>query len=302
MPRMVPTVDCEHCRCVDEGRTRENVRCCDVTPQFPNFLVGELLQSQEHEVISSWITQRRGDPYSLFVPPVVAKAHLDARVDGLYGMACPLLHVETGRCSVYAFRPGLCVGYHCYYPDVMWVEMWSCLTSLLCAAEDAASRYLVQRAGFSFRRMSAIWEHFEDELAIWDGVGQRAEVYNELWQDWLGREEAFYKLCFARLHEEGEEAWEQIVALQEEHLFARRDHGVLGLEGAMSAGIMPIKPTTSLRMIYRKGRIRPEENVLSLPVQERLLMWYMEQLEQKGRWGRWTRFFREISWGGKLGE
>ena len=172
-PLKVPPVDCENCRCVLEKRTTWKVRCCDIVPRLANFLIGEILSNHQHDIIEKWIEDKRGDPYFIQIPPSLAKKYINARQDGHFGLPCPLLIKEGGACSLYHFRPPLCIGYHCYYPNSLLFEAWSCLTSTLELLQDTATRYLVSKSELNLTTMANIWDSANSELDLWENEKQK---------------------------------------------------------------------------------------------------------------------------------
>lgn len=289
----VPRVDCDDCRRVKEGTASFSVRCCDVLPRLSNFLVGEILTAGGHPRVEQWLLGRRGDPYFVQVPPTLAKAHLEARFGGKFGLPCPLLVPDQGRCSIYTMRPPLCIGYHCYYPNPFWLGLWSCLTSTLELLQDTATRYLVAQAGFSLGEMASVWRDFADEKELWEGESQHEKAYKAFWQHWQGREEEFYRDCYAKVREGGASLREALSALHREFLIER-----LARESRLDASrerelreeryteehLTPLAPPKALRLQYQKSYVAAEENELTHLEQQRILLWYLERLDEPTFW------------------
>lgn len=294
----VPRVNCGSCRRVEEGAALASIKCCDVTPRLPNFLVGEICAQAPHPVVTKWIEERRGDPYGFYIPPAVARAHLEARQEGRYGLACPLLVPGGGRCSIYMMRPALCVGYHCYYPDVMWQEAFSCLTSTLDLLQDAGARALVMSFPFDWERSASALASFHDEADIWVGASQREEVYSSLWQDWQGKELAFYINCYEKVQASPLLLREQMLSLQRQQLASRLQSAslppaeIIRLERKLldesdaSGELRPIQPTERERLRYRQSAIPADQNIHSILQQEGQLLWYLQRLKVPRLWGR----------------
>ncbi len=292
--RSVPSVNCEesHCRAVTEGRTTPQVRCCDIIPKFANFLTGEILLTMGSDVIEEWIDRRRGDPYYIQVPPILAKKYIQARHAEKFGLPCPLL-TKSGRCSIYPLRPPSCIGYHCYYPDYLWFEAWACLTSTLELLQDIASRYLVAQSSLQLEEMANIWNSIEEEEELWEGESQREEFYSRLWQHWKGKERGFYIRTYRILRDEKETIRKELHKMRKLFL----SHQLLSagkLTDAREQELRrqewkdhceePLPPPDTLRQRYQKGLIPPEENELTLLEQQRILLWYLQQLREPTLW------------------
>lgn len=296
LPR-VPRVDCGSCRRVQEGNAEETVRCCDIVPRIPNFLVGEILVQSDHPVILEWIKQQRCDPYYFLPPPAMERQHLNARSDGRFGLPCPLLLPGQGRCSIYTQRPSLCIGYHCYLPDMLWREAWMCLLSLLNLLQHAVARVLVQRAGFSMKRMAEVWETCETEAALWEGESQKDAVYRDFWQDHQGNEAAFFRACFAQVRSDGKRLREEASALQKRLLWSRlaQTHPLPPerekhlTQSPASWELQPEEPPKALRTALQKGAQEADTLAFTLEEMESYMAWYIQALYAPSWWGWWNK-------------
>ena len=293
----VPRVDCGDCRRVREGNAEETIRCCDIVPRLPNFLVGEILHHSDHPVILEWIEQRRCDPYYFLPPPAMEERYLSARSDGHFGLPCPLLLPNQGRCSIYAQRPALCIGYHCYVPDVLWREAWMCLLGLLNLLQHAVARVLVQRAGFSMKKMAQVWEDSEAETTLWEGDRQKSSAYRAFWQEHEGKEADFFRGCFVRVRAEGRRVREEASDLQKRLLWSR-----LATTGALTSEreerwlrpfeiqeIHPEAPPEMLRRALQKGAQEADMLAFSIEEMEGFMAWYLGELQSPSWWRWWSK-------------
>lgn len=298
--RAVPQVDCQSCRRVKEGTAKDAVRCCDIAPAIPNFLVGEILHRHGHPVVLRWIEERRSDPYGIMVPPGVAQKHLSARTSGHFGLPCELLVPGEGRCSIYASRPALCVGYHCYYPSRLWQEAWACLGSLLSVLQEATARYLVTCFDFDLMATASAWDAF-GERPLWNGVKQDLSLYQATWQHWCGREELFFRACYRHLVEHPKETSRGVRGLQRLQLMESfADAGRLTKERedrcereASGVECCPVKPPDALRARLQRGVIPVDENERTIAELESHLLWYQQAVASKS-WLSWL-WEREVS-------
>lgn len=300
----VPRIDCFRCRRVEEHMTSCEVKCCDVVPVLANFLVGEILSHTPHPVVEDWISQHRGDPYAIWVPPEVSAYHLSARKHGRYGSPCPLLYPGQGlqgTCSVYAHRPALCVGYHCYYPNRLWQEAWACFTSTLELWQDAAARYLVTLFSFDLQKMAVFWE--QEPASLWQNNQQVPAFYQACWQHWQGKEREFYVQCYRTLCELGPEQRRAICDLQRQHLMDRMaqqgqtttsQYTALAQEFIQrdQLQLTPLPPASDIREQLQRGAVAAEDNTLSIHQQESILLWYALQLQQAQTPSWWEKLWK----------
>lgn len=293
----IPRVDCGSCRRVHEGNAKNDVRCCDIVPRLPNFLVGEILTSNPHPVILEWIAQRRCDPFYFLPPPQMESRYLQARKDGHFGLPCPLLEPGQGRCSVYLHRPAVCVSYYCYVPDMLWREAWVCLHSTLNLLQHAVAKALVQRAGFSMKEMAHVWNQAPKEQDLWEGDSQKVEAYQSFWQHHLGREAEFYRWCFAQVCEDASSLRREATSWHRLSLWSRLfQAGMLDharetqlMKEAEEEQIHPTAPPTSLRQSLQKGAIEADALDFTLVEMEGFLLWYLQQIEEPSLWKWWKR-------------
>ena len=301
----VPEVDCDNCRRVKEGTASLDVRCCDVIPRFPNFLIGEILETEQTleqgpKLIREWIAQHRGDPFYMQVPPTLSKQHREARKDGHFGLPCPFLIPKQGRCSIYQMRPVLCFTYHCYYPNGLWKEAWACMQATLELQQYTASHYLVAQSDLNMKTLSAFWSQEEQE-DIWEHHSHLPEVYEALWQHKQGQEEQYYRECYQRFCSFSEKDFvdmrkQQTIFLMErlsasEKLSKKKERELMADYHATEAP-KPRQPTTGQRRQYRKSYLPAEENELTLRQQESILMWYLQELNAPTLWERIAKLWR----------
>lgn len=243
-------LDCHRCHRVEEGAADPSIKCCDIVPRLPNFLVGALLKTSARAEVRRWIKERRGDPFGIQVPPIVAHQHRVARKAGSFGLPCPFLN--AGACSIYAYRPILCVDYHCYYPNMLFREAYACQSSMWMMLEWQTERRLVLSFDLDVIRLAQALETPEDEL--WEGRGQRPAIYRELWQDWRGQEAAFYTACLERVP------------------------SVVSEVAKSEVSITP--PSKALRAQYQTGAVPAHTNELDVTTQIGVFLWYQKKLSR----------------------
>ncbi len=298
----VPRVACQDCRRVKEETASFEVRCCDIVPVLPNFLVGEILSLQTHPVVTEWITERRGDPFAIWVPPRIAEEHRNARQDGLFGLPCPLLLSGEGRCSIYVQRPALCVSYHCYYPDVLWQEAWACLASTLDLLQDAASRYLVTLFGLDLQKLAVLWG--EEAGEIWEGKQQNIAAYQSCWQHWEGREADLYRKCYEIVQTTSPSLGWEVRDLQRQQLWDRlianaqlsgEQESLLEREFVQRRSLQPkaSHPPDWFRARLQEGTLTAEHNPFTIHQQESILLWYLQKLQESPIQQWWRTLWRQ---------
>tara|TARA_B100000609_G_scaffold199678_1_gene206315 strand:- start:2225 stop:3232 length:1008 start_codon:yes stop_codon:yes gene_type:complete len=278
----VPALDCDDCRWVKEGRTLPGMRCCSVTPPFPNFLVGEWLTQGGHDVLDMWLSQRRGDPYGISVPPAVRHKHEEARQDGGLGLPCSLVDGKTGRCTVYTVRPAICMGFHCLYPHVLWREWWGCFYALLELWQETAVLFIM--ASYASEGLAERMTKL-DRGDCWTQTGYNEESYSHLWGEWLGHERHFYRGCFSVIEDIDDVTRELLLLFQQELLLGLLDEaGVLDaqrrelLEAIPSLELEPCPPPEEVRGVYRSGRFVYTDNRHTLTEHASFWLWYHQQI------------------------
>ena len=300
----VPKIDCANCIRVQEGNALPEMKCCDIIPHFPNFLVGEILDteplhSQGSKVIFSWLKRGWATPYYLRIPPEVLQEHYEARMGRQFGMSCPLVIPGEGECSVYSTRPGLCVTHYCYFPNALWKEAWGCFHWVLETLQDAACRFLVTQMDLELEGLDRYWGSVEDESELWDGDCQKEKVLAASWQHWRGREVEFYRGCYRWLRDMGPDQLKELFIWQAEQLQKRIVSGVEepletseGQEKTFALPFVAEKPSPSIRKQYRLSRPYAEKITLTLQEQGSHLLWYLDEVQAPGLFERIAQLWR----------
>ncbi|MCB9640372.1 MAG: hypothetical protein H6727_15860 [Myxococcales bacterium] len=194
----VPQVDCNNCRMVNAHLFPPHVKCCSRMPDLPNFLIGSLLvngpETHGKQVVIDWISDRRTDPLYALVPPQRRQEE-----SGLHSFkewpVCPM-H-QDGGCSIYAHRPYVCMGYHCFFPDPPELyAFWNSLSTLLALISVCASQYLALQCGLVSENFRDAWGAFPDDETAWpNGQQMDPQLHQQLW-DSLDEPKAFYQHCY----------------------------------------------------------------------------------------------------------
>lgn len=191
----VPGIDCDNCRMEKMGYFSGATKCCTYTPEFPNFLVGQMLHDDAAPpLVESWVSGR-GDPLFLYAPPAHKRAHQIAAAIPRNALPCPLL-VE-GRCTAYAYRPYLCSGYHCAYPSTpSYKAFWNALVSLLALHSAIAAQLVMEALGKDRGAFIDTWNTIQNEEDVWHDGALSPEFKAALWQGSTDAR-AFYVSCYA---------------------------------------------------------------------------------------------------------
>lgn len=282
----VPNIDCDHCWMEKMGLFGKNIKCCTYTPNFPNFLAGEILTDGYAEggqsSIVEWIAERRGGPLMTHVPPGERDRFQRTYDDPQDQPGCPLLD-DNGRCTVYEHRPPLCIGYHCHYPqNPALIGFWNSLCSLLELHTILAAQYILGKQGWDKVAFNAFWQtHPFDE--IWEENSIRQEESLALWQG-NTEHEAFYKGCYQYLLEHADSIRDDLAVYRREQLLAglkeQPNPDSKRIEQLEDEPLVPepLSPPPEAYQAFMSGhRILFPANHWSLYENESYILWFHEQ-------------------------
>jgi len=293
----LPHIDCDNCPMVEARGFAPLARCCNIYPEFPNFLLGEILAKQQAEgspaKVEAWIDEGRSGPTFSHKPPVMHRRYDDANYDHIGDIPpCPLLG-QDGRCTVYHQRPSTCIEYNCTYPPFAEIiAFWHGYHSLLALYSATTAGYLLGILGIDLEAFHETWGR-EDEASIWgDGVVMRADFHEQLWQGKKPR--AFYKACYEHVIEHGEGLHDELEFYRREQVFAQiKDDGTWSqvredelLQRPLAASI--IEPPGDLWNYLASGQhLAPEENPLTLIEWVGIVLWLHQSMM-----GRYTALLK----------
>lgn len=195
----LPGIDCNQCRMVQEGGFHPKARCCNIYPEFPNFLLGEILETGQQPgspaQVIDWIRERRTDPTYAHKPPRMHEKYNNQNYQHVRDIPPCLLLDEQGKCTVYEQRPHTCISYNCVYP--LYPEIigfWHAFYSLLELHSQLTSRFLLHNLGIDVVEYLAQWRNTTDEQLWGQTLQMQESIHQTLWQ---GKEPAsFYRACF----------------------------------------------------------------------------------------------------------
>jgi Fe-S-cluster containining protein len=205
---------------------RPDTKCCTYYPRLPNYLVGALLSDERPELaegrrrVEEKIAARIGVGPQWMRPP--------ARFQLLYknghqffgrtaSMRCPYFVLDTGGCSIWAYREAVCSTFFCkYVAGADGRKFWMSLKTYLTLAEIQLSRwtalqllpdYILSGKDRADIHTTALTVEDLDDTA------PPAKVYNELWKEYAGREAEYYRACYRLVRELPPDGLEKLLGL-----------------------------------------------------------------------------------------
>ena len=135
--------DCNNCPLPKGPITGPHKACCDYRPNFPNFVVGEMLVENISPLIEEWVDGGRGCPGWVHSPSTEA---------GL----CPMLG-DDGLCRIYEHRYYLCATWHCVYQSEEEMYLWQSMLELMSESIIGTSRFLIEKRGSPDQKFLSIY-------------------------------------------------------------------------------------------------------------------------------------------------
>ena len=189
---------------------KPDVKCCSYFPKLPNYLVGALLSDKNPAMdegrkrIREKIHKRIGITQQAVDVPKKYSVLMKLGGTKSFGknsaLLCPYFVNEGGLCSIYKFRDSMCSTYFCKsVAGKQGLKFWDVFHSYLNQIQDTLSWYALDSLNCDVR---SIWEYVNnrqnDDLTPedLDEIPADEEMYHDLWRDWFGREEEFYRDCY----------------------------------------------------------------------------------------------------------
>lgn len=188
-------------------------KCCSYIPAIPNFLIGRILEDQDHHQALGRATVENRIDAGVGVTPLGLEQPQNFQVlyrlsgDTLFGQSrnlrCPhYLEEAGGRCGVWKHRASICATWHCkYVRGLVGNQFWTTLHQLLSRVERSLSHWCVLELEIGPESLSELFPARKTMKAdgsisprALDGLADPA-ASRLVWGKWVGREEEFYREC-----------------------------------------------------------------------------------------------------------
>ncbi|MGB0522461.1 MAG: hypothetical protein ACPGJS_05850, partial [Flammeovirgaceae bacterium] len=226
--------DCANCHhCISSNNPLYHTKCCTYHPVLPNYMVGAILSEERTHLTEgkrrtrAIIQQKLGvTPYGI-IPPVKHDTLYRAEVKEKFvtpvsaevadQLRCP--YYQQGSCTIWSHRTELCSTFFCITTSgKAGKQFWNVFTKYFRAIEHKLSLHALLELGYS---VAAIQTRPIDamELKLDNEAGEfNQALYQELWQAWEGREEAFYIACYEAVKKLNPADVENMLGLEEQVL------------------------------------------------------------------------------------
>ncbi len=179
-------------------------KCCTYQPKLPNYLVGGILADDTPEMaegrrrVAGKVAAKIGVTPRWLAPAKKYTVLLEQTRATCFGrsatMRCPYFVEGDYNCTVWKYREADCTTFFCRNDaGEDGRNYWIAFDDYLRLVETKLSRWAAAAvapalAGNDGEHPGLTLEELEDRAP-------REDSYRELWGDWLGREESFYRAC-----------------------------------------------------------------------------------------------------------
>ncbi len=264
---------CAECYEVAIGEYHPATACCTYLPQLSNYTVGlALMDPDARDVIRPQIALY-GLPPQLAGSPARYRWSITTYHHDRFGKdpegICPFLDRDAPQCRIYPYRNSVCSTFFCVHDHGnAGAEFWERLQQLAAHLEVALGQWAMDQLGFGhdfyLARLDALADHVEACTDPETG-GWSAFAREQLWGEYLGREEEFYLRCAEQVIEHRDELFERASETPVRHAMA--------FERAVRAW-MPAEVRGDIPPL-------PEGEGASEPIPS---LWYKVQLAQRNLW------------------
>ena len=182
-------------------------KCCTYYPEIPNFLVGAILAETDparadgkNRIRSSIEKQIGLTPRGLDRPRKYTL--LAKRTHDFFGksrlLICPFYQREKGGCTLWPYLTPTCRTWFCKYDRGQeGLEFWQALRGYWEHVQQTLVRYVLLEFGFP---LETIFQSSQEAVPLTleelDDRPLRPELYEDLWAEWIGREEDFFRQAY----------------------------------------------------------------------------------------------------------
>jgi hypothetical protein len=228
--KIATCVTCNLCR--SEKSPYINTKCCTYHPHLANYLIGGVFMDEEDslslgkERIRNQIKARAGvTPYGIIPTVPYEKVQKEAENQEFWSKSkelvdaqlCP--YYDKGHCTVWKYRENLCVTHFCSSVGGAKGQIfWRKLNKYIKMAETSLAQYAMLQLGWppakiKTEAVTTASFNIEDEKGNINDTN-----YTELWGEWVGREEEFYKKSYNIINSMDAATFKRITGLKREIL------------------------------------------------------------------------------------
>lgn len=174
-----------------------DTKCCTYVPTLPNFLVGLILQDEDHAAAAGRDSVRRRIADGVGVTPLglqpdpqyvlIYKHSGDQLFGRTMGLRCPhYLPSEGGQCSIWRHRNAVCATWFCKYErGQIGKRFWEALLQFLTMTERHLGLWAAGQLGEGIERLGPALLHYY--------VTPLVRPISSWSRHWVGRYEEFYR-------------------------------------------------------------------------------------------------------------
>jgi Fe-S-cluster containining protein len=140
-------------------------------------------------------------------------------------LICPFYDREKGRCTIRPFWDAICNTWFCKYSaGEDGRQFWMALKNYLIFIEKTLMHYTLYKMGWG-PQQTILLESLNVPLTLQEVDDQPPDQksYRELWKDWAGREENFYKKTYQIVIDITPKAFEKITGIYQKILLEEVD-------------------------------------------------------------------------------
>ncbi len=194
---------CHSCPKIVTHGYRPDYRCCTYHPKVPNYSLGLALVAggEGGEIVRQLAASGYLTPEGMVATPQRWSYYLADVQDDLFGKSkdvlCPFLLPDSGGCSIYAFRNGVCSTFFCHsdFGD-QGKKFWESVQTLVVQCELALGQWVMDELGIPAKAYFQTVDSFADRvgtITAEDGQAWSLVAREILWGPWFGRELEYFE-------------------------------------------------------------------------------------------------------------
>lgn len=189
---------------------RADTKCCTYHPRLVNYLVGGLLQDERPALREGQRRMRERLASHIGVTPWwVSSSQLDQHIyshaKSSFGksarLRCPYYAAEEGSCTIWAYREAVCSTWYCKYEAGKdGLNFWVSLKGYMNLVEKQLAKYAMLKLDEAYILDDAMVSFYDQDDLTQEHLDEEPPsegFYQRLWRQYAGREEEFYRDCYA---------------------------------------------------------------------------------------------------------
>ncbi|HNW97903.1 MAG TPA: hypothetical protein PKK00_05780 [Bacteroidales bacterium] len=212
--------NCQDCPMICESRAdfekdlskpfAPDTKCCTFFPKLPNYMVGAVLSDTTPEMeegrkrLLQKIKEKKGVlPHGIYPTKKYSLLYEHGRKLGFgksINLQCPYYLQGEYNCSLWKYREAICATWFCKSLTAhAGISFWNRMTAIMKHIQESVILHVFDK--LELRDTMPFGDNSNISYEDMDDLSMHKNEYSFYWQQWEGKEDAFYKKSFELFNE-----------------------------------------------------------------------------------------------------